>query len=617
MNHSAQPAVRRIAFIGSYLPRKCGIATYTSDLMDAISTQYPDLAAFSVAMNDIEDGYPYPPQVRFVIPENDVMSYHRAADYLNMTDVDVVSLQHEFGIYGGPAGSNILTLLRDIRMPVVTTLHTVLKDPNHDQLKVMQHLAELSNRLVVMSQRGVDYLQEIYRISPEKIDFIPHGIPDVPFVDPNFYKDRFGVEGKIVILTFGLLSRNKGIENVIRALPDIVKDHPDVVYIVLGSTHPTVIRNEGESYREELQCLVDELGVAKWVKFENRFASHDELTAYIGAADIYITPYLNPQQITSGTLAYTVGAGKAVISTPYWYAEELLEEHRGVIVPFVDPKAIATQVNRLIDNEAERHAMRKQAYLFGREMVWSKVAEKYMSTFIQARMEPIPRPRTLLVPNKKIETDRNELPPLNLYHLNRMTDNTGLLQHAVFSTPNYAEGYTTDDNARGLIVSVLLESLGDEWFTGAEELASKYLSFLLYAFNRETNRFRNFLSFDRRWYEKVGSEDSHGRSIWGLGVMAGHTHHDSLREVAGILFNDALPKTLEFNSPRSWAFALLGIHEYLSRFTGDQHALNVEQQLAQRLLDIYKISSQPGWNWFENIVTYSNASLPHALLASG
>src|SRR6266480_3507956 len=388
MNHSsARPRLNRIAFIGNYLPRQCGIATFTTDLCEAFAAEYNETTCIAVPVNDTAAGYAYPSRVRFELTEKEIDSYRRAADFLNINNVDLVCLQHEYGIFGGRAGSHILALLRELRMPIVTTLHTILRKPDPDQRRVLEEVAGLSDRLVVMSQRGAEFLREIYGVPPEKIDLIPHGIPDVPFVDPSFHKDLFGVEGKTVLLSFGLLSANKGIENVISALPAILVKHPNVVYIILGATHPHVIQHDGETYRLSLQLLAQEKGVEGQVIFYNRFVSLEELIEFIGAADIYITPYLNAAQITSGTLAYTVGAGKAVISTPYWYAEEILAEERGVLVPFRDPAALAKQVIALLDNESDRHAMRKRAYMFGREMIWPQVARRYTESFERARAE--------------------------------------------------------------------------------------------------------------------------------------------------------------------------------------------------------------------------------------
>jgi glycosyltransferase involved in cell wall biosynthesis len=610
---SGNSALNRVAFIGNYLPRQCGIATFTTDLCEAIAAEFSDTTCIALPVNDTEAGYAYPARVRFELTEKDIDSYRRAADFLNINNVDLVCLQFEYGIFGGRAGGHILALLRELRMPIVTTLHTILHDPDPDQRRVLEEVAALSDRLVVMSERGAEFLQEVYRVRPEKIDLIPHGIPDLPFVDPSFNKDLFGVEGKLVLLSFGLLSANKGIENVIAALPAIVARHPSVVYIILGATHPHVIQHEGESYRLSLQWLAQEKGVESNVIFYNRFVSLEELVEFIGAADIYITPYLNAQQIVSGTLAYTLGAGKAVISTPYWYAEEMLAEGRGALVPFRDPDALAAQVIDLLDNEAKRHAMRKRAYVFGRAMIWPQVARRYMESFERARAE-----RRHFVPPgftaKALDKRSGELPPLKLDHLRRMTDETGMLQHALFTVPNYREGYTTDDNARALMVCALLEALGN---SEADELASRYLAFVWYAFNPETRRFRNFMSYQRQWLEESGSDDSHGRALWALGTVLGRSNTPALPSMAGRLFEQALPAILDTTSPRAWAFALIGIHEYLQRFAGDRMASQIREELARRLLTLYHDNRSDDWRWFEEGLSYCNAALPHALLLSG
>jgi len=613
MEQTTHSIIRRIAFIGNYLPRQCGIATFTTDLCESISDEYKGTACFALPVNDTEAGYEYPARVRFELTEKDIESYRRAADFLNINNVDMVSLQHEYGIFGGRAGSHILALLRELRMPVVTTLHTILKNPNPDQRRVMEEIAVLSDRLVVMSKRGLEFLQEVYHIPPEKIDLIPHGIPDVPFVDPSFHKDLFGVEGKSVLLSFGLLSANKGIENVIEALPRILEKHPNVVYIVVGATHPHVIQNEGESYRLSLQWLAHEKGVEGNVIFYDRFVSLEELVQFIGAADIYITPYLDVAQITSGTLAYTLGAGKAVVSTPYWYAEEMLADDRGALVPFRDPQALADGVIELLGNELKRHAMRKRAYLFGRDMIWPQVARRYMQSFERARAEH----RFIAAADfavKPLDKRAGELPPLKLDHLHHLTDETGILQHAIFTVPNYHEGYTTDDNARALMVSALLEELGNG---EAVNLATRYLAFTWYAFNTETRRFRNFMNYQRQWLEESGSDDSHGRALWALGTLLGRSGAPTLQNMAGRVFQQSLLAILETTSPRAWAFALIGIHEYMQRFAGDRRASQVREDLAGRLLSLYRNNRVDGWNWFEDSLTYCNAALSHAMLLCG
>lgn len=613
MDKTKHSIIKRIAFIGNYLPRQCGIATFTTDLCEAIADEYKGTACIALPVNDTEAGYNYPPRVRFELAEKDIESYRRAADFLNINNVDMVSLQHEYGIFGGRAGSYILETLRQLRMPVVTTLHTILKDPNPDQRRVLEEIVSLSDRVVVMSELGAEFLQSIYHVPAEKIDLIPHGIPDVAFVDPSFHKDLFGVEGKSVLLSFGLLSANKGIENVIAALPAILEKYPNVVYIVVGATHPHVIETEGETYRLSLQWLAREKGVEANVIFYNRFVSLEELVQFISASDIYITPYLDAAQITSGTLAYTLGAGKAVISTPYWYAEEMLADERGALVPFSDPQALADQVIDLLGNEPKRHAMRKRAYLFGRDMIWPHVARRYMKTFERARAEHRYHAAAEFAV-RPLDKRAAELPPLKLDHLHHLTDKTGILQHAVFTIPNYHEGYTTDDNARALMVSVFLEQLGNKEATA---LATRYLAFTWYAFNTETRRFRNFMDYQRNWLEETGSDDSHGRALWALGTVLGRSNTPALHNMAARVFQLSLRAILETTSPRAWAFALIGIHEYLRRFAGDRRVTQVQEELASRLLALYQNNQATGWSWFEDRLTYCNAALPHAMLLCG
>src|SRR5882762_7399578 len=540
----------RIAVIGNYLPRQCGIATFTTDLCSAISAEYGTARLLALPVNDTNQGYDYPARVRWSLAQNDVASYEEAAQFLNFNNIDMVCLQHEYGIFGGPAGSHILHLLRGLKMPVVTTLHTVLREPDPNQLMVMEQIAELSDRLIVMSQLSSEFLQQIFKVPGSKIDMVPHGVPDLPFLDPNFYKDRFGVEGKAVLLTFGLLSPNKGIENVIQALPQILSKHKNVVYIVAGATHPHVLRQEGDRYRAYLQALAKEVGVDSSVRFHNRFVTPEEMGEFIGAADIYITPYRHEAQVVSGTLAYALGAGKAIISTPYWHALELLDDRRGALVPFANPSAIAQKTIELLDAPALRHAMRKRAYSFARDMVWKSVAQGYIASFARVRADRMETPHVQFSAGTMTKT-LNQRPELNLNHVNTLTDDTGMLQHAIFTIPNRSEGYATDDNARALILAVQLEQLGQQ--PGIHGLvnpdwAPRYLAFLEHAYNPEKKRFRNFLGYDRRWLEEQGSEDSHGRSLWALGTVLARSTNQGLRGAAGRLFEFSLPAAVEFHS---------------------------------------------------------------------
>jgi len=606
--------------IGNYLPRQCGIATFTTDLCAAISAEYGTSRLLALPVNDTEDGYDYPARVRWSLAQDDVKSYQDAAEFLNFNNIDMVCLQHEYGIFGGPAGSHILHLLRGLKMPVVTTLHTVLREPDPNQLKVMEEIAELSDRLIVMSQLSSQFLQEIFKVPGSKIDMVPHGVPDLPFLDPNFYKDRFGVEGKAVLLTFGLLSPNKGIENVIQALPQILSKHSNVAYIVAGATHPHILRREGDKYRASLQALAKEVGVESQVIFFNRFASPEEMAAFIGAADIYITPYRYEEQVVSGTLAYALGAGKAIISTPYWHAIELLDDRRGALVPFQTPAAIASKTIELLNTPAIRHAMRKRAYLFARDMVWKKVAQGYMESFTRVRSDRMESPRVQFSARATPKT-LDQLPELKLDHVNRLTDDTGMLQHAIFTIPNRGEGYTTDDNARALIFTVLLAQLrkeqGGQVDSVSADFSCRYLSFLEHAFNPVKGRFRNLLGYDRQWNEPVGSEDCHGRALWGLGTVLGRSEDQGLRCAAGRLFEFSLPAAVEFSSPRAWAYTLLGIQEYLNSYPGDRDAQKIRSVLSRRLLEMYESIRRPDWKWFENVVAYGNARLPQALLVVG
>ncbi len=610
----------RIAVIGNYLPRHCGIATFTTDLCEAISAEYGSARLMALPVNDTEQGYDYPARVRWSLAQDELTSYQQAAEFLNFNNIDMVCLQHEYGIFGGPAGSHILHLLRGLKMPLVTTLHTVLREPDPNQLMVMQEIAELSDRLIVMSELSAQMLLEVFKAPSSKIDMVPHGVPDLPFLDPNFHKDRFGVEGKAVLLTFGLLSPNKGIENVIQALPQILAKHKNVVYIVAGATHPHILRRDGDKYRESLQTLAQDVGVASQVIFHNRFATPDEMAEVIGVADIYITPYRHEAQVVSGTLAYALGAGKAIISTPYWHALELLDGRRGALVPFQNAEAIAQKTIELLDTPAIRHSMRKRAYLFARSMVWKRVAQGYMESFSRVRSDRMETPQVQFL-SRATPKSLNQLPELNLAHVNALTDDTGMLQHAIFTIPNRSEGYATDDNARALIFTVLLEQLGIEQFAQAKSVNPdwpfRYLSFLEHAFNLEKKRFRNFLGYDHRWMEEQGSEDSHGRALWALGTLLARSANRGLRGAAGRLFEFSLSTVVEFHSPRACAYALLGIQEYLHSYPGDREAQRVRFALARRLIDLYESIRRTDWKWFENVVAYGNARLPQSLLLVG
>ena len=610
--------IESVAVIGNYLPRQCGIATFTTDLVEGLSAEAPDIFSWATAMNDKPERYAYPEKVRFEINQNKLSDYGIASQFLNISQTDIVCVQHEYGLFGGPAGSHLLKLLGDLRMPVVTTLHTVLKDPEPEYRDVMCKLSELSDKLVVMSRKASDFLKEIYAVPEEKIVFIHHGIPDTPFIDPSFNKDKFGVEGKKVLLTFGLLSPNKGIEIVLQALPAVIKKHPEAAYIILGATHPHILKFHGDAYRIMLQQLVRKLGIGEHVIFQNRFVELKELCEFLGIADIYVTPYLDEAQITSGTLAYAMGTGKAVISTPYWYATEMLAEGRGRIVPFHNPDAMAEQIIDLLDNDIDRHAMRKKAYIFSREAIWKEVSRKYLQVFreVQLNRTRKPRPRHSYIENIKAITNF-ELPEIKLDHLKALTDDTGILQHANYTIPNRTHGYCTDDNARALLVAAMGQKYLPTNGWGLDLLSGHYLGFLLYAFNEQEKCFRNFMTYSRQWTEEIGSEDAHGRALWSLGKAVAFLQNPGHLAMSTTLFNKALKAVENFHSPRAIAFSLVGMHAYLDIFSGDSDVRRIREILADRLFDQFKKNATDDWPWLENALNYANGKLPHALLLSG
>jgi glycosyltransferase involved in cell wall biosynthesis len=605
---------KSVALIGSYLPRQCGIATFTDDVSSAILDNDPDIDCTIVAMNDRPEGYEYPKTVKFQISQDNLNEYRLAADFLNLRNPAIICLQHEYGIFGGQRGSFIIELAKHVKSPLFTTLHTVLKKPSSEERKIITQLSELSASLIIMSEHAADFLRDIYQVPEQKIALIHHGIPDVPFLEPDPCKTKLGAGNKTVILTFGLLSPGKGIEFMIDALPDIVSMHPDVLYYVVGATHPHCKAESGESYRLSLHHRAKELGVGDNVVFHDRFLERDELIDIIRAADIYVTPYLNEAQVVSGTLAYAVGAGKAVVSTPYWHAQEMLADGRGRLVPFKDPGALTHEINRLLDFPEERLAIRKAAYDYSRPMVMKEMGRRYLALFAQAQA-PHARARDLPALDSLSQKEQR-LPQINLNHLCNMTDDTGMLQHAKFTVPNRAHGYCVDDNARALIVVTRACELYRN-NRSLTDLSSIYLSFLHDAFDPGTGRFRNFMSYEREWLETIGSEDSHGRALWGLGVMAGRGQNSGQVALATELFNDALPALEKFSDSRAIAFPILGMQAYLRRHDSDQRVLALIKSLGGRLLARFRQYGTKDWQWHEAEVNYDNARLPEALMACG
>ncbi len=609
----------KVSFVSTYPPRKCGIATFCSDVLNSMRDLYNDGDAGEqsifevVALNDANQIYNYGREVAFQIREQHRSDYQRAADFINLSPADAVSIQHEYGIYGGEDGNYVNRLLAALKKPAITTLHTVLENPSPGQRQTLMGICEQSVNVIVMAQAAVDILTRVYRIPEDKILLIPHGAPDVPFLDSSYYKDQFQAENRKVLLTFGLLSPSKGLEYAIEGMEKVVDVHPDALYIILGATHPEVKRRHGEEYRYSLEKMVQDKGLENNVTFYNQYVSIERLVQFLVATDVYITPYLGRDQITSGTLAYALSCGKAIVSTPYIYAEELLAEGRGSLVPFRDSEALAHSVTELLSDESLRNRMRKNSYQYGRDMIWKEVARSYAAAFEQARFR-YSKMFTQTLQSADV-TEHAILPDVNLRHLRALTDDTGMYQHAVYSLPDRNHGYCTDDNARGLIAAVMNWRLFKD--TAIFPLLNTYLSFLYHAFNARKKRMRNFMGFDRTWLEEAGSEDSHGRALWAVGYAIAHPPNDSVLGLSTRIFKESVNITTSFTSPRAWAFSVIGANYYLRHFGGDTRVRQIMSELCERILGQFETNAAEDWYWLEDIVSYDNARISQALIVAG
>ncbi len=612
---TAGPELQRIALLGTCVPRRCGIATFTDDLHHALANARPKLSAMTIAMTDGENVYAYPPHVPIEIHQSDPQSYAVAADFLNVADVEVVSLQHEFGIFGGNAGDHILELVQRLRTPLVTTLHTVLAAPDEAQRRVMNALIRSSARLVVMAEKGRQILQTVYEVPNEQIAVIPHGVPDRPFLDPAMAKHDLGLADRTLLMTFGLLGPGKGIETAIHALPALVRNHPKLIYMVVGATHPNLVRHEGERYRDSLVALAADLGVSDHVLFVDEYLSIEDLLNYLTACDIYVSPYPNAAQITSGTLAYAVALGKAVVSTPFWHAQELLSDGCGMLFSFGEADALSTAVAQLIEDDSLRSAMRTRAYARGREMVWPSVAEQYLDVFSKVRFERRSA-GAMVIPFPASVGEHDRLPPVSTTHLASLTDGVGLVQHTKFAVPDRRHGYCLDDNARALLV--MSELAGLVPLTPQEDqMTLTYAAFVEHAWSPESGRVHNFMGFDRSWLDEVGEDDAHGRAVWALGTVAKRADPRGLDSWAAARLLEMVPPLASCRSPRAWAYGLLGISDFLQRFPGHRDFECLRNDLAGRLFQRWIDAAKPQWNWFEDRLGYDNARLCEALMVSG
>ncbi len=609
-----------VTFLATYPPRKCGIGTFTHDLATGVSKCYGEELSDKghvhiAALNDRLGGYDYGDEVSFEVHSSDMMDYRKVADYINLSDTKVVNVQHEFGIYGGDDGDYLLTFLDHIRKPVVSTLHTILREPSDHQREVLAKVCDKSTKTVVLANKGAQMLQEVYGVSPNQVTMIHHGAPDVPFLDTSYYKDDFEIEGRLLILTFGLLSPNKGIEIGIQAMEEVAEEFPEALYVVLGATHPHVKQERGEEYRLKLERMVKEKGLSENVAFHDMFVPLEKLTKYLVTADVYLTPYLSEEQISSGTLAYAVALGKAVVSAPYWYAKEILADGRGKLVPFEDPASTAEAIKDLLRNEPKRQQMRRAAYQFGRDMIWPEVASQYHETFRKSVADYKENVSVSLTRYVDPSDALPDLPEVRLDHLKRLTDDVGIYQHASFTVPNRHYGYTTDDNARAAIVTL------EHWKLFGEEsvlpFLPKYISFLQYAVDRNSGGVRNLLTFDRQWVTEDSQQDCHGRFIWAAGKLAGEGPNDQLCGLGTQLFQHVVELAKSFTSPRAKAFTILGIRNYLKRFDGDRNTRLIGSALGNELLDSFMDNATDEWVWLEDSVTYENARIPQALIAWG
>jgi len=602
---------RRVAFISSFPPRKCGIATFASDLITSVTSagkgQFQPLVAAVRSDNVLK----YDDPVKFEIRQNVKSDYICAADYLNFSNVDLVSVQHEFGLFGGSAGSYLNLLLNRLNAPVITTLHTVLDDPAPSYYESLVEVCNASYRVITMNERGVDMLADIYDVPRKKVELIAHGIPDLPFVDSNYYKHKFGVEGRRTILTFGLLSRNKGVEVMLKAMPAIIRSNPAVLYIILGMTHPNVLKHEGESYRLSLQRMVKDLGLQDHVVFHNRFVNDEELHNFLCAADLYVTPYLNREQLTSGTLSFAVGTGKAVVSTPYWAATELLADGRGKLVRFGDSGQLAEAIVEILGNDSLFYSMRRRAYDYGRSRTWPRVGQTYWKLF-SAKGLPI-RVAARAVPSVTEAVSSIEVPEPSLSHMKRLTDDTGLFQHAKFTVPWREFGYATDDNARALIAVSRYHAQYPE--PEVLRLFDTYLSFVLHSQNAD-GTVRNLMNFDRTWQRYEPGHDALGRVLWALGTVMAKPPSPSYLSVVKDYFDRSV-RHVGKQHPRGMAYSILGMSDYLKQFPGASDIKRELEMAADGLVAQYRSSSIPDWPWFEDILTYDNAVLPHALFVAG
>lgn len=586
----------RVALIGNFTPRRCGIATFTSDIAEQLGRFQPETRLDVYVLQDAGDE-PADERAYAEILRSDPASYAEAARRMNEDGVDAVWLQHEFGIFGGDCGEHVLTLIERIAAPLIVTCHTVLSEPSPRQEAIIRRLIARASHLMVMCRTGRELLVERYQAERARISVIEHGAPDRPL-----RLTRADDSAPRRLMTFGLLGPGKGLEAAIGALPAIVERHPDVVYRIVGVSHPNELRRQGEAYRQGLEELAERLGVASHIEWINRFLDPAELVEQLADCDIYLAPYPNLQQATSGTLSYAVALGRAVVATPNIHARELLAETGGLLVPPNDPAAIAAAVCRLLDQPAELEAQQLRTYRRGRQTIW-----RHFAANAKAMLE------AAVTPERAVPAAAERIAP-GLAGFDALCDGTGILQHGHYIIPDRRHGYCLDDNVRALMLVNRAP-----WRSQGEELrrASTFASFLQYAWNPEAQRFRNFMNYDRTWCEDIGSEDSNGRAIWALGDTAAHSRLPGLRLWAAQAFDIHAAIALEFQPPRSIAFAALGATAMLRREPGHVTARAITTRCGDLLDKLLGGTRRPDWTWFETVMSYDNPRLSQALIECG
>ncbi|MCB0804891.1 MAG: glycosyltransferase [Bacteroidales bacterium] len=596
----------KIAYITTYNPRECGIATFCESIIRDVPELHKGMEHdhMVIAMNDQGEHYQYPDSVKYTIREEVLDDYLKAAGFIN-ENADIVILQHEFNIFGGEDGVYILPLMNKLTVPSIAVFHTVYKKPSVSQKLILQELSKMVQKVVVISQTASDFCRSVYEIPLAKLQVIRHGVPEIK-LGTDEAKNKIGLPEKKIIMTFGLLTRNKGLETVIRAMPEIVKKHPDVVYLCLGKTHPTVKKVSGEEYREFLESLVKELHVEDTVIFKNKFLSDEDLEVYLAAADFLITPYQHEEQISSGPLTFAMGSETAILSTPFWYAEEMLKDDRGLLFGFKDHEKLAVEVNMLLDDSNKLKKYKSNSHKFGKAITWKNIATEYLELAEQIVQGGAAQN------DAEIVRKSYHIPDIDITHLRRLTTDTGIISHARFGFPDYASGYSLADNAMAMFAVAICQ---DEIKAETNDLLTVYLSFIRFMQNKDGS-FRNHLGYDHSFGHDQSSQLAMGKTICSLGYLIANSPAYIYLEAAKDIFEQSIGIFDKFDDPRAISAAITGIYHFLSIHRTDQHVLELISDLTSKLIEKYEEFSEGEWKWFEPELNGEYGLIPQALLCA-